>query len=327
MHRRTLIKTGIAGAASLVAPYAIAQLTTSRPVRLVVPFPAGGPADLISRKIADLIGSDFDRPIIVDNKPGAAGVISVHEVIRSEPDGSTLGVAGPDALIGGPLIVSSAKYDARTDITKIMQVSYAHQVIFAHNSVGVTNLTDLIAKAKARPESISAVSWGPGSRADLVFKVLESTYGAKLNLVPYRGIPQAMQDLMTGTVQVAHLPPNAVQQLLDKNAGAALAVLGRERAVDLPRVPTSIEQGVNLPLLNAQMWNMFYGPKNLPSDITNRWVEMLRKVTASEQFTKAMLAMSQVPMSGRYGETLEKEFTAEQALIVEVSRKIGLKPA
>jgi tripartite-type tricarboxylate transporter receptor subunit TctC len=324
MKRRTILKAGAASSLPWIALRANAQ-AGSRPVRWVVPFTAGGPADLISRKLADLLGPDIGRPIIVDNKPGAAGVIAVQEVLKSDPDGSTLGLAGPDALISGPLIVSSAKYDARTDITKLMQVSYAHQVIWAHNSVGAATLTELVARAKAKPESISAVSWGPGSRAELVFKSLEAAYEAKFTNVPYRGIPQAMTDLMAGTVHIAHLPPNAAQQLQDKGAGVAVAVLGHERAAELPRTTSSVEQGINLPLLNAQMWNMVFGPRGMSAELTRRWVDALRKATASERFTEAMRAMSQIPMVGKYGETLEREFAAEHALISDVSRKSGLK--
>lgn len=327
MQRRNVLKLGLAASIGASAFVARAQGGSMRPVRWVVPFPPGGPADLISRKLAELLGPELDKQVVVDNKPGAAGVIAVHEVQRAEPDGNTLGLAGPDALISAPLVIASAKYDARVDLTRIFQVSYAQQVIWAHASLGVATLPELVARAKAKPGSVSAVSWGPGSRAELVFKVLESSYDAGFTAVPYRGLPQAMIDLMAGTVQIAHLPPNFAQQLEAKGVGVAVAVLGSERAPELPRTASSIEQGINLPLLNAQMWNMVFGPAKMPAELTRRWVEALRKVTGTESFRQALRAMSQIPMGGKYGETLEREFASEHALITDASRRFGLKPA
>lgn len=326
MQRRSVLKAGIAMTSSTLITGVRAQTGSGRVVRVIVPFTAGGPADMIARKLADLMAPDVGRTIVVENKPGAAGVIAVQEVMRSDPDGSTLGLAGPDALISGPLIVNTAKYDARTDVVKLMQVSYAHQVIWAHSSVGATTLTELIARAKAQPGSIAAVSWGPGSRAELVFKSLETTYGIKFTNVPYRGIPQAMTDLAGGSVHLAHLPPNAALQLQDKGLGVAIAVLGADRAPELPKTLSSQEQGVNLPLLNARMWNMAFGPKNMPADVSRRWVEALRKATATDAFKDSMRTISQIPMTGKFGEVLDREFAAEAALVTEVTGQLNIKP-
>jgi tripartite-type tricarboxylate transporter receptor subunit TctC len=326
MKRRIFLQHS-ASAAAIVAAPVLAQSTSSRPVRWITPNAVGGPSDLISRRLADLLAPEIGQPVIVENRAGAGGVIAVQEVLRADPDGNTIGLAGPDALISGPMLVASAKYDALTDITKLMQISFAHQALWAHSSTGASTLPELLAFAKANPGAVAAVSWGTGSRAEIVVKALENMYGVKILTVPYRAIGQAMPDLIAGVVQVGHLPPSFAAQMEERGTGRTIAILGRERAPELPRVLSSVEQGINLPLLNAPMWNMAFGPKGMPQHIADRWVSVLRKVTASEVFIKNLRHMTQYPMPDRYGITLEREFAAEQAVIVEVTRNLGIKPS
>lgn len=327
MQRRTILNAGAASLASLLAGPAPAQVYPNRPVRWIVPYPAGGPTDGVARRLAELVGSELGQPIVIDNKSGAGGVLGTAEVVRAPGDGYTLGMAGPDALISGPLLVKSAGYDPRADLTRIMQVSYGQAVVFAHAKLGVSSLPALLEAAKARPGSVTYASWGPGSRPELLFKAIEMATGISFMAVPYRGLAPMLTDLLSGSVMVASLPAALAQQYQEKGIGTSLAVLGHARAPELPQLRTSLEQGMDLPIMNAQLWNMLFGPKSLAPEITQRWVAILRKVTASSAFEQSLKAMGQIPTPAMHSDRLEREFAAEHALITDLTHKIGYQPA
>lgn len=328
MKRRTLLNAGAALASTTLVGQAWSQQGyPNRPVRWVVPYPAGGPTDGVARKLADLVSQEIGQPVLIDNKAGASGAIGTAEVVRAAPDGYTLGLAGPDALISTPLLIKSAGYDPRTDITRLMQVSYGQAVLFAHNKLGISSLNEMLALGKSKPGTVTYASWGPGSRPELLFKAIEMANGGSFMAVPYRGLAPMMQDLLSGNVMIASLPAALAMQYQEKGVGTSLGVLGQVRAAELPQLKTSQEQGVNLPIMDAQLWNMVFGPKGLPADIRQRWIAVLQKVSASPAFAQSLKVMGQIPTPTRHTEWLERDFAAEYTLMADLIQKAGYKPA
>ena len=327
MKRRTLLSGGAALATASLAGQTWAQAYPNRPVRWVLPYPPGGPTDGVARKLAELVSQEIGQPVVIDNKVGAGGVIGTAEVVRAAPDGYTLGLVGPDPLTSGAILVKSAGYDPRTDITRLMQVSYGQAILFAHQKLGISSITELLALGKSKPGTVTYASWGPGSRPELMFKAIEFANGGSFVSVPYRGLAPMLTDLLSGTVMVASLPVSLAMQYQEKGIGTSLGVLGQVRAPEMPQLKTSQEQGVNLPIMDAQLWNLVFGPKGLPADIRQRWVTVLQKVTASPAFAQSLRAMGQIPTPTRHTEWLERDFAAEYAMIADLIQKAGYKPA
>ena len=323
MKRRTIIEAGLASTALSLAGVARAQGYPNRFIRWVVPSPAGGPFDIVARKLAELVSAELHQPVVIDNKPGAGGAIGTAEVARAAPDGYTFGVAGTDALISAVLLLKNPGYDTRRDLSLLMQVSSGPQILVAHPKLGVSSLPELVAAAKARPDTISYVSWGPGSRPELIFMTLGRERGASMINVPYRGLSAAVQDLLEGRVQVAIIP---VGMTLDYRGKLnPRAVLGGERAAELPQLSTSREQGVDLPIMSAQMWTGIFAPRGLPSEIQQRWIEVLQKAIRSPSFGETLRVLGQSAI-GKHSEQFTREFGPEFELIAETIKRSGLTP-
>lgn len=287
-----------------------------RPVRVVVPFAPGGPADNVARVLGAAVGEVLGQPVVVENRPGAGGVIGASEVARAAPDGYTLGVSNADSLITGPLIVPSANYDAAKDFTLISHVALGRQAFVVNPNVAATTLPELIELAKRDPGSINFGSFGPGSRPELLFGEIAENADVEWMGIPYKGMSLVVQDLLAGRLQVALVPTSLAADFGAKGMLRPIVVLGDERdELFLPDVTTSKEQGVHYPIMETHMWNMVYGPKGMPEEVTQVWAETIQKVLATPEFKQKIEGMGQYVMPGHYGEKLNREFVQEQELI------------
>ncbi len=230
MKRREILASALSATAALASGGAFAQSYPSRPIRWVMPFPAGGPTDVIARKLAELAGPRIGQPIVVENKPGANGSIGIGEVVRAAPDGYTFGVAIPDALVSVASLVPSAGYDARTDLTPIMKVCHAQPVLIANSKLGVRDIAELLSAARRAPGTITCGTWGPGTFPHLAIESIASATGTRFVDVPYKGLAPALQDTLAGSVQLTVVPPTLAQQHQDKGTIRALGVCGTERS-------------------------------------------------------------------------------------------------
>ncbi len=326
MNRRTILQAGLAGLASAILLPAFAQSYPSRPVRIIVPFAAAGPTDAVARKLADLIGREMGQTIIIDNKVGAGGAIGTAEVARAAPDGYTLGFSTPDSLISIASLVKSPGYDARTDLTMIMNISAGHQILVVSAKSGIKTLDELFALARSKPGGVSYVSWGPGSRPELQFRMLEPVVGTSFLSIPYKGLGPAMQDLVSNEVQIGIIPMGMATQYQQKGWLVPLVVLGSERAPDLPQVKTIKEYGINLPIMDAKIWNAFFGPKGLPPEVLQRWVTVLNKVTRGDAFQAFLKDVMGQTLIGRQTDQFTRDFNEEYVLINDTMRKLGFTP-
>ncbi len=267
---RSVALVGLAaafGATASVQSLAQAADYPDRPVTIVVPFPPAGPPDLLARSIGEHLSKKWGQPVLVENKPGANGVVATQFVASAKPDGYTILVGSVATHAMNRALRPDLPFDTLKAFEPVTQLGFTPMLITVHPSKGIKTIADLVTKAKAEPESITYASVGQGSAAHLAAELFQSAAGIKLVHVPYDGIAQASLDLMSGTVDVGF--SNVVNMLPNVKDGksVALAVTDTKRAAVLPEVPTLEE---SYPGIDVQLWWGIFAPAGTSSEIVDK---------------------------------------------------------
>ncbi|HEY2424723.1 MAG TPA: tripartite tricarboxylate transporter substrate binding protein, partial [Pseudolabrys sp.] len=252
-----------ATATAIISPVA-AQVYPSRPITVVVPFPAGGAFDTIARILTDRMKTSLGQPVIIENMGGATGSIGVGRVARASPDGYTLsfGIWTTHVVNGA---VYALPYDVIKDFSPISLVATAPSVIVSNNAVPATNLRELVAWLKANPDRATLATSGSGSPQQIAGILIEQLTGAKFRFVPYRGAALAMQDLLGGQVDLSILQPTVAMPQVRSGKIKAYAVTAKTRLSTAPDIPTVDEAGV--PGVYVSVWSALWAPKGTPKSI------------------------------------------------------------
>ena len=284
MNRRALIAGFAAGA--LWPAAASAQGYPTRPIKLFVPFPAGGPADLFARVLGNSMSAELGQQLVVENRAGVSGVTGVEAVARSAPDGYAIGLTGAAALSAIPFMLSKMPFDWQHDLALLTVVVRVPEVLVAHPSLAVNNLPELIAYARANPHKINYGSAGTGTITHLAMELLKTEAGLDLVHVPYRGAAPAVNDLIGGHVQMAIFDTPVLLPHIRSSAVKALAVTSATRSAALPEVPTTGEAG--FAKVNSDNWYGLAAPAGVPADILDRLhkaaISALRSAELKRQF-------------------------------------------
>ena len=245
LTRRTL-GLGIAGAGLLLsAGQVCAQEWPQKPIRLIVPFPAGGGTDIIGRVVGNKLSDQLKQPVIVENKPGAGGNLGVDAAAKSAPDGYTMVLGQTSNLAINPSLYKSLPYDPLKDLIPVALLADAPLVLVVAQGSKFATLADIIAAAKARPESLSFGSPGSGTVAHLSGELLQGAAGVRFSHIPYKGSSQALQDLMGDRLDLfMSSVPTALSQIKGGKL-RAIAVSSPSRSPALPDIPTMKEAGVS----------------------------------------------------------------------------------
>ena len=260
--------TALIVAAALAIPaVGSAQGYPNRPVRLVVPFPAGGPADGLGRVLADQLNKMWGQPVIVENRGGAGGNLGAEVVARAAPDGYTLLLNASSHVINASLY-EKLPYDPIKDFTPVSEVASYMLVLVVHPSVPAASVKELVAFATAKPDGLSVANAGLGTPTHLAAVLFAQAAGINLIHVPYRGAAPASIDLIGGQVSVMfNNPVNAVPQV-KANKLRALAVTGAKRLSLLPELPTIAESGY--PGFETRTWYGLFGPAGMPAEVVRK---------------------------------------------------------
>jgi len=308
----------VVAALVLWAAPASAETYPSKPVRMVVPFAAGGGADLVARAVAGGLAKRLGQPIVVDNKPGGGGTLGADAVAKAPADGYTLLYTTPGPQITNPYLMAKLPYDPMADLTPVSQVAIVSAVLVVNSTIPATNVKELIQYARANPGKLNFASAGVGSSSHLAGELFK--HDAKIDIVhvPYRGTAPALQDLLGGNVAMAFDSIAVYRQFIEAGKLRALAVSSREPSPLLPKVPPIAD---NLPGFDASPVNYISVRSGTPKEIVDRLNREINAVLATSEVKDYLLNNGVIPAGGTVAEVaaLVKTESAKWKQVIEVS--------
>lgn len=263
-----------------------AQVWPTKPIRLVVPFPAGGGTDIVARDVAQKITASTRWNFVIDNKPGSGGNLGIDTVAKAAADGYALVIGQTSNLAINPTLYSKLPYNPQTDLTPIGLIGHAPLALVVANNSPYRTLADVITAAKSQPEALNYATSGNGTVAHLATEMFQRIAGIKLTHVPYKGATQGLTDVIGGQV---HLYMSSVPTLIGHIKSGklrALAVTSLQRVDDLPQVPTVAESGYKG--FEAVTWFGLLGPARLPTPVVSAVNTELNKALASPDLRKKL---------------------------------------
>jgi len=288
-------------AAALCVPLAFADVYPDKSIRLVVPFPAGGPTDMVARPLAQFLGEQLKQTVVVDNRGGAGGSIGAEVVAKAPADGYTLLMATVGTQAINATLYRKLGYDPVKDFTPISLVAAAPVALVVNPSVPVSSVAELIALAKSKPGSLNFGSAGNGTPGHLTGEMFRAATGIDLKHVPYKGSAPALSDLLGGQIQIMFDPLQSVLAQVRAGRLKLLAISSKTRSSAAPDVPTFAEAG--LKDFEATAWWAVFAPASLPPAIAARLNTSINAVVNSSAF-RALLEPQGVTVLGDSREAL-----------------------
>ena len=295
-YGRLLLATMLLGAT--IAMPASAQYPV-KPVRIVVPFPAGGGVDATARTVGQKLAEQLGQPVVIDNRAGAAGTIGADHVAKSAPDGYVLLVAGPGAISVATLVYSKLPYVPTRDLAPVSTLVTMPYLLVTHPSVPAKNAKDLIALAKANPGKLNMASGGAGTGQHLAGELFNMMAGIRMLHVPYKGTAPALADMMGGHADVTFSDPSVLPQLKSGKL-KAIGVSGTRRYEPLPDVPVIAQSG--LPGYDAINWYPLMAPGQTPREIVARLNAEVLKALQDRGVRERLMSQGLIPAGNSPGE-------------------------
>ena len=280
-------------AAALAAPAAFAQEYPTRTVRIIVPFGAGGPADVYARVVGQHLSDALKQPFVIENRPGAGAVIGTSEAAKAPPDGHTLLMMSNTHTTNESLIASKP-YQLMRDFVPVAPVNYSDLVMVVHPSVEARTLPEFIALLKAKPGALNYASSGPGTPYHMAGELFKAMTGTSIVHVPHRGSGEARNSVIGGHVQMMLDAITTMAPNVEAGQVRALGVTGRSRADVLPDVPTIAEAGV--PGYEATIWLGLMAPAGTPKPVVEKLNAEINKVLKRPDVQQAWAKQGAVPM-------------------------------
>lgn len=304
--------------ATCAAPAALAQSWPQKPIKVVVPYPPGGPSDLVMRTAAEKIQTLLKQPIVIENQPGAGGNIGAASAARAAPDGYTFLIATDTLLTVNPHVYKTMPFKP-DDLKPVSVLSSFSQTLVCHPSLGVKTLSELIAKSKTT--SLSYASGGAGVPGHLSTELLLSMTGMQMTHIPYKGPAPAMQDVLANQVPCGLLAGPTVLPHVRSGKLTPLAVSGQSRSPTLPDVPTIAEAGVKG--YEADFSLILLAPKQVPDEVVAKFRQAVIDGLRTPEATERLRATDQIVI-GSTPEVAAAKIAKDYAKWGAVARKIGL---
>lgn len=301
-RRHALIAASLAAAMALPAA-AQGDAFPSKPIRLVVPYAAGGIADLLGRLVAEKLGAAYKQTVVVENRPGAGGHVGGEMVAKSAPDGYTL-VLATIAHNGAASMYKGLKYNPGTDLLPVALIAESAGVLIVNPTVPARSVAEFIALAKAQPGKLNYASAGNGSAIHMATELFKHMTGTDLVHVPYKGSAPAMADLLGGQVQLMFENIATGHPQIKAGKVRALGVTGRQRNASLPEVPTIAEAGV--PGYAAEPWYTVSVPRGLPPELMKKLNADINAAIRSPDLAARWEALGVTPLGGSLDEAARR---------------------
>jgi tripartite-type tricarboxylate transporter receptor subunit TctC len=312
------------GAVLLGSSVSHAQDFPNKPIRIIVPYTAGGSSDYVARTVAAKLQENLKNPVVVENKPGGNAQIGCDYVAKSVPDGYTLLLAGLTTHAAAPALYKKLPYDTIKDFAPITNLIESPLVVVVHPDVRANTLREFVALAKANPGKLNYGSAGVGNTLHLAGEMFRMATGTDLVHVPYKGASQALGDLLGGRIQVMFDLPQTPLANIQAGKLRALAVTGSERLSLLPNVPTTAEAGV--PAFTFGTWIGLVAPAGTPPAIINRLHAEIVKAATQPDVREAFAKMAMLVAPSESPEAFAKKIQAETERLAKVIRAAGIQP-
>ncbi len=296
MQRRQFLRVASAAAgAGLLGGVGSAggQSLAGKQIRLVVPFPPGGPTDIVARPLAQMLGEALKAAVVVDNRGGAGGSLGTDLVAKSAPDGSTLLMATVGTHAINPTLYKNLPYDAVRDFTPIALVAMAPVAIVVHPAQPMRTLADLVALAKRMPGKLSYGTAGNGTPGHLTGEMFKAVAGIDIQHIPYKGSAPAVTDLLGGQIQIMFDPLQSVLSNVHGGKLRAIAVSSKARSPVLPDVPTIAESGYDG--FETTAWWRVFAPAKLPAPLTAALATDIERIVRSDGFRSKLEPLGVIP--------------------------------
>jgi len=307
-RRAILAASAATGVLLPLGRLAMADGLPSGPIKFIVSFPAGASTDVIMRAIAQKMQASLGNPFVVENKPGASGLIATDFVAKAKPDGATL-LASPSSLASNPTLFKSMPFDTMKDLEPISLVFRTPLVLLVNPSLPVKSLSELISLLKAKPGELSYAHGGPGSAINLAGELLQSMTGTKMNGIFYRGTPLGLNDLIGGRVELMFADVGGAIGQIESGQVRPIAVTSTERVPALPDVPTMIEAG--LPGFEAQGWTLICTATGTPRSTIDKLAEAIEAAAEQPDVKKLITQIGMLPTKSPPPDQL-KAFLAQE---------------
>ena len=307
---------------ALVVP-AQAQVSSDKPVRIVVPFAAGGPTDVIARVLAPKLAASLKRTVIVDNRVGATGAIGASFVAKSAPDGDTLLLGTSSIMAASPNLAINLPFDPVADFAPVSLVATIENILVVHPSVPAKTVKELIAYAKANPGKLTYASSGIGSTYHLGAELFRSQTGIEWTHVPYKGAAPAIQDVLAGHVDLMFDNTSSAIPNIKAGRVRALGVASLKRYPGLPDLPTIAEEGV--PGYETTIWLGLFVPAKTPAAVVQKLSSEVEEAVNSPEYKERMTALDMQPRVSSPQE-LADYLKSDLAKWAKVVKEAGIKP-
>jgi tripartite-type tricarboxylate transporter receptor subunit TctC len=295
----------------------------SKTIRLIVPFPPGSSPDLLARILNDKLGTALGQMVIIDNKPGAGGMVGTGQVVRADPDGYTLGLSIPGPLAVNTVLMQKMEYDPFKDLAPVAILGASPNVLVVDPQLGVSELQAFIGLARSQPGKLNFGSVGNGSASHLTMELLKQLAGIDLVHVPYPGSPQVNTAILNGQIAGGFVVPATAMPLIQAGRLKALGATTATRSVVLPDMPTVAEQG--FPGFESTAWVAMVAPAKTPQPIIDRLARELVTIIRSDDVRQKMIAIYFQPM-GTAPEALRNLMRSEAERWGKVIKAAGVKP-
>lgn len=310
---------------ALAAPAQAQDSYPSRPIRIVVPYAAGGATDFVARKVGEGLAKSMGQAIVVDNKSGAAGAIGAAEVARAKADGYTLLMTITDSQVNNTALFKSLSYDPLKDFIPITQLVRSPTLLSTHPGSGIKSMADLKAKAASGSLSFSYASWGIGGLGHLQGETLSRSLNAGMVHVAQRGEAPVISDLLAGTVVLGYSSVGSAMQHVPNGKLIPLAVMGRQRSTSLPQVPTMRELGMADPIYDTSVWIGLLAPAKTPAPVIDRLAREVRAIVGAPDMSQLLNGRGFEVMNST-PEQFAEDFKPEFEVVTRKIRELGIQP-